>query len=91
MTAELEIKYATYFERERAQAERLQRMGTVKLPADLEYLTLLSLSFEARQKLSTLRPATLAQAAHVPGVSPSDIQNLLFEVERRRQGRASGV
>ena len=85
VTAELEIKYETYFARERVQADRLRRMGGVKLPADLAYDALLSLSFEARQKLAALRPSTLAQAAHVPGVSPSDVQNLLFEIERRRR------
>jgi tRNA uridine 5-carboxymethylaminomethyl modification enzyme len=44
-----------------------------------------SLSFEARQKLARLRPRTLAQAAGVPGVSPTDIQNLVIEIEKRRR------
>jgi tRNA uridine 5-carboxymethylaminomethyl modification enzyme len=93
VTAELEIKYATYFERERTQAERMRKMGDVRIPAELPYESLLSLSFEARQKLSALRPLTLAQASRVPGVSASDVQNLLFEVERRRRerGREAGV
>jgi len=43
------------------------------------------LSFESRQKLSTIRPSTLAQAARIPGVSPTDLQNLVLEVERRRR------
>jgi tRNA uridine 5-carboxymethylaminomethyl modification enzyme len=85
VTAELEIKYATYFERERAHADRMKRMGDFELPADLAYDALRSLSFEARQKLAALRPATLAQASRVPGVSPSDLQNLVFEVERLRR------
>ena len=85
ITAELEIKYATYFARERVQADRMRRMGDVILPADLSYATLQSLSSEARQKLAALRPATLAQASRVSGVSASDVQNLLFEVERRRR------
>ena len=85
VTAELEIKYAAYFTRERAQADRMRRMGDVKLPVDLAYPGLLTLSFEARQKLEAVRPATLAQASRVPGVSASDLQNLLFEVERRRR------
>ncbi|CAA9341704.1 MAG: tRNA-5-carboxymethylaminomethyl-2-thiouridine(34)synthesis protein MnmG [uncultured Gemmatimonadaceae bacterium] len=88
VTAELEIKYATYLARERTQADRVRRMGDVKLPADLAYPGLLTLSFEARQKLDAIRPATLAQAARVPGVSASDLQNLLFEVERRRRAPA---
>ena len=44
-----------------------------------------SLSFEARQKLATLRPGTLAQASRIPGVSPSDLQNLVLEIEKRRR------
>jgi tRNA uridine 5-carboxymethylaminomethyl modification enzyme len=83
ITAELEIKYAGYFERERLQAERLKRMGDFALPSDLVYDELRSLSFEARQKLSTIRPRTLAQASRIPGVSPSDLQNLVLEVGRR--------
>jgi tRNA uridine 5-carboxymethylaminomethyl modification enzyme len=83
-SAALEIKYSGYFERERAQAERIRQMGEFAIPADLEYSALNSLSTEARQKLSNIRPRTLAQASRVPGVSPSDIQNLVIEVEKRR-------
>ena len=84
VTAELEIKYAGYFERERAQADRLRKMGDFRLADNLRYEDMRSLSFEARQKLSSLRPRTLAQASSIPGVSPSDLQNLVIEVERRR-------
>jgi tRNA uridine 5-carboxymethylaminomethyl modification enzyme len=84
-TVDLELKYAGYFERERVQADKLRRMAQLALPIDLPYETLLSLSTEARQKLSVRRPATLAQAASIPGVSPSDLQNLLIELERRRR------
>jgi tRNA uridine 5-carboxymethylaminomethyl modification enzyme len=85
VTADLEIKYAGYFERERVQAERMRRMGDFSLERDLEYSDMRSLSFEARQKLSSLRPHSLAQASRIPGVSPSDLQNLVIEVERRRR------
>lgn len=85
ITVELELKYAGYFERERVHAEKLKRMAQLPLPADLPYLELRSLSTEARQKLAARRPQTLAQAARIPGVSPSDLQNLLVELERRRQ------
>jgi len=85
ITADLEIKYAGYFERERAQAERMRRMGDFSLDPDLEYNDMRSLSFEARQKLSNLRPRSLAQASRIPGVSPSDLQNLVIEIERRRR------
>ena len=84
LSTDLEIKYAGYFERERVQAERLARMGNFSLDPQLPYPAMKSLSSEARQKLSSLRPANLAQAARVPGVSPSDLQNLVIEVERRK-------
>jgi len=84
-TVDLELKYAGYFERERVQADKLRRMSQLALPADLPYEQFLSLSTEARQKLAVRRPTTLAQAAGIPGVSPSDLQNLLIEIERRRR------
>ena len=86
LTAELEIKYAGYFDRERAQAERLRKLRELEIPSELPYQDLRSLSTEARQKLARLRPSTLAQAASVPGVSASDLQNLAIEIERRRRG-----
>ena len=85
ITVELELKYAGYFERERVHAEKLQRMSQLVLPADLPYTEFRSLSTEARQKLSARQPTTLAQAASIPGVSQSDLQNLLIELERRRR------
>jgi tRNA uridine 5-carboxymethylaminomethyl modification enzyme len=87
VTADLEIKYSGYFERERVQAGKLKRMGEFRLDAELPYGDMRSLSFEARQKLAALKPATLAQAARVPGVSPSDLQNLVIEIERRSSVR----
>ncbi|HEV7387510.1 MAG TPA: tRNA uridine-5-carboxymethylaminomethyl(34) synthesis enzyme MnmG [Gemmatimonadaceae bacterium] len=85
VTADLEIRYAGYFERERAQAERMRRMGDFSLDADLEYGAMRSLSLEARQKLAQLKPISLAQASRIPGVSPSDLQNLVIEVERKKR------
>jgi tRNA uridine 5-carboxymethylaminomethyl modification enzyme len=85
VTTELEIKYAGYFERERAQAERMRRMGAFILDSELPYADMRSLSFEARQKLAAVRPATLAQAGRIPGVSPNDLQNLVVEVEKLRR------
>ncbi len=89
-STELEIKYAGYFDRERVQADRLKRLGHVVLAPDLEYANMRSLTFEARQKLASLRPGSLAQAASIPGVSPNDVQNLLIEVERHRRVAAAG-
>ena len=82
--AELEIKYAGYFEKERSRAAHLEAQGMVRLPAHLEYETMLTLSTEARQKLARLRPGTLAQASAIPGISPADLQNLLMELRKAR-------
>lgn len=87
ITAELELKYAGYFERERDQAAKMKRMGQFTLDESVPYAEFRSLSFESRQKLSQIRPATLAQAARIPGVSPTDLQNLVLEIEKlRRRG-----
>ncbi len=90
VSAELELKYAGYFVREREAADRMAQMGEFALDVGLAYETFTTLSFEARQKLAALRPTTLAQASRVPGISPADLQNLVLEVERgRRQGMAT--
>ena len=85
VSTELELKYAGYFERERTQADKLRRMGAFALDESLPYDEMRSLSYEARQKLAALRPRTLAHAASVPGVSPTDLQNLVIEIEKRRR------
>jgi tRNA uridine 5-carboxymethylaminomethyl modification enzyme len=56
----------------------------VRLPAHLEYESLLTLSTEARQKLARLRPGNLAQASAIPGISPADLQSLLMELRKAR-------
>jgi len=86
VSTELELKYAGYFLRERAQADKLRRMGDLRLDASLPYTEMRSLSFEARQKLAAIRPHSLAQAAGISGVSPTDLQNLVIEIEKRRRG-----
>jgi tRNA uridine 5-carboxymethylaminomethyl modification enzyme len=89
VSTELELKYAGYFERERVQADRMRRMGDFPLDASLPYEEMLSLSFEARQKLGARRPRTLSQASSMPGVSRTDLQNLVIEIEKRRRLAAS--
>ncbi len=84
--AEMRIKYAGYVAKERARAERLRLQAAVSLPADLPYLEMASLSMEARLKLDRVRPRSVAQAARIPGVGPSDLQNLIMEV-RKGAGR----
>jgi len=85
VAAEIELKYEGYLAREREAAVRLAEMTDFVLPADLPYLELVSLSTEARQKLDQVRPASLAQAGRIPGVSPSDLHNLVVETARRRR------
>ena len=85
VTTELELKYDGYFARERMQADRIRRMGEFALDDGLVYEEMQSLSTEARQKLARVRPRTLAQASRISGISASDLQNLVIEVERRRR------
>ena len=84
LSAELGMNYAGYFAREKTQADRMKSMGEFLIPSDLVYTGLSSLSYEARQKLTNVQPRTLAQASRIPGVSPSDVQNLVIEIEKRR-------
>ena len=79
---EVDLKYAGYVARERERAERLRSRADFKLDRALPYLSFETLSFEAREKLSTVRPLSLAQAGRIPGVSPADLQNLMLEVRR---------
>ena len=82
---DIELKYEGYLSRERRSAERLAGMDDFALAESLRYEALTSLSFEGREKLSSVRPATLGQASRIPGVSPSDIQSLVMEVLKARQ------
>ncbi len=90
-TTELELKYDGYFERERSQADKMRRMGEFALDEALPYSEMRSLSTEARQKLAGIRPRTLAQASRISGISASDLQNLVIEVERYRRVAAQNT
>ena len=85
VSAEIEIKYDGYLAREREAAARLAELASFVLPGDLPYLELRSLATEARQKLDRVRPGSLAQAARIPGVTPSDLHNLVLEATRWRR------
>ncbi|UCF20174.1 MAG: tRNA uridine-5-carboxymethylaminomethyl(34) synthesis enzyme MnmG [Gemmatimonadota bacterium] len=85
---DMEIKYAGYVAKERARAQALSRRAEFRLPRDLPYLELCSLAMEARQKLDRVRPLTLAQAARIPGVGPSDLQNLVMEVRKSQRSNS---
>lgn len=76
-SAEIQIKYKGYIDRERLAADKLRRLNYVSLPESMNYDAIQSLSTEARQKLSCIRPRTIGDAARIPGVSPNDISVLL--------------
>ncbi len=76
--AEIQIKYRGYIERERFIAEKMRRLEGIRIRPDFDYQSLTSLTIEARQKLSRIRPETIGQASRIPGVSPADINVLLI-------------
>jgi tRNA uridine 5-carboxymethylaminomethyl modification enzyme len=80
--AEIVLKYTGYIEREKLIADKIQRLENVKIHLDFDYKKLKSLSTEARQKLSRIKPGTIGQAARIPGISPSDINVLLIMLGR---------
>ena len=81
---EVELKYAGYVKRERERAKRLRDQAGFLLSKDLPYMDFVTVSWEAREKLSETKPSSLAQAGRIPGVSPADLQNLVLEVRRLR-------
>lgn len=80
--AEIEMKYHGYIARERAMADKMQRLENIKIRGHFGYDSITQLSTEARQKLTSIDPETLAQASRIPGVSPSDISVLLVLMGR---------
>ncbi len=81
-SAEISVKYEGYINREKALADKLNRLEHIDIQRKFDYSTLQSLSTEARQKLTALQPATIGQASRIPGVSPADIQVLLILLGR---------
>lgn len=75
---EIALKYQRYIEKEQDVAGRILKFEDVQLPADFDYFTLQSLSYEAREKLTKLKPRTIGQASRISGVSPADISVLLI-------------
>ena len=80
--AEINIKYKGYIEKEKENVAKLNRLETFKIPEDFDYSKIASLSTEARQKMTKVRPVTIAQAGRISGVSPSDINVLLIYLGR---------
>ncbi len=83
---QVEVKYEGYVERERKRAERLRQQASFALPEQAPFAEFATISREAREKLERIRPANLAQASRIPGVSPADLQNLILEVKRWKGG-----
>ncbi len=79
---EIRIKYESYINKERDLADKLERLDEIKLVDNLDYSLFKSISFEAREKLSRIRPRTLGQASRISGVSPADISVLLVHLGR---------
>lgn len=80
--AEIQIKYRGYIEREKYYAEKMHRLEEISIPLNFDYNAMQSLTIEARQKLSRIRPETIGQASRIPGVSPADINVLLVKFGR---------
>ncbi|MEN9522017.1 MAG: tRNA uridine 5-carboxymethylaminomethyl modification protein [Bacteroidota bacterium] len=80
--AEIQMKYATYIEKELELVDKMQRLEDVTIPDNFEYKKLTSLSMESREKLSKIKPTTLGMASRISGVSPSDIQVLMVFMGR---------
>lgn len=80
--AEINLKYEGYIDKEREMADKLNRLEEVKLPENFDYQPLVSLSKEAREKLSRIRPRTIGQAGRISGVTPADVSVLLVHIGR---------
>ncbi len=80
---EIQAKYAGYIERQREEVEKARQAESVKLPEGLDYDQVKGLSSEVREKLSRVRPATLGQAARIPGVTPAAVSLLLIHLKKR--------
>jgi len=80
--SEIQVKYSGYIEKERNNADKLTRLEYVKIPANFDYNKIKSMSYEAREKLGSIQPKTVAQASRISGVSPNDISVLLVYMGR---------
>lgn len=91
--AEIDIKYSGYIQRQQAQIEQVSKNTNRKLPEDLDYAAIDTLSKEAREKLAAVRPLTVGQASRIGGVNPADVNALLvyLEIQARRQSLTESV
>ena len=87
--AEIDIKYSGYLARQQQQIDQVKKQEHRALPADVDYATIATLSKEAREKLNSIQPLSLGQAARIPGVSPADVTALLLWLELRKRQYSS--
>jgi tRNA uridine 5-carboxymethylaminomethyl modification enzyme len=80
--AEIQVKYAGYIAKEKNNADKLNRLEGIKIPDNFDYSKMKSLSYEAREKLSAIKPVTVSQASRISGVSPNDISVMLVYMGR---------
>ena len=80
--AEINIKYKGYIDKERENVAKLQRMENIRIPDDFDFSKISSLSAEAKTKMTSVKPKTIAQASRISGVSPADINVLLIYLGR---------
>ena len=88
-SVEIAVKYGDYVKRQEREVARMQRNQGLRLPEDLDYNTVSSLSCEEVEKLSRVRPRTLREAAQISGVTPCCVSMLLFHVRRHGSGKKS--
>jgi tRNA uridine 5-carboxymethylaminomethyl modification enzyme len=81
-SVEIKIKYEGYILREKIVADKIARLEGLKIPDDIDYTELVSISTEGRQKLSRIKPVNIGQAGRISGVSPSDVNILLMYLGR---------
>ncbi|TPV34936.1 tRNA uridine-5-carboxymethylaminomethyl(34) synthesis enzyme MnmG [Paucihalobacter ruber] len=79
---EIQVKYSGYIEKEKNNADKLNRLEDIKIPKNFDYSKIKSMSYEAREKLSKIRPITVSQASRISGVSPNDVSVLLVYMGR---------
>jgi len=79
---EIQVKYSGYIDKEKNNADKLNRLEDVKIPGNFDYSNIKSMSYEAREKLNKIKPVTVSQASRISGVSPSDISVLLVYMGR---------
>ena len=81
---EYDVKYAPYVERQSVEVERQQRLAAKGIPDNFDYQSIGPLRHEAKEKLSLLRPASLAQAGRISGITPADVALLMVHLEGRK-------